>query len=143
MFQTKAEIFINRPIEDVYNFIADNENDPQWCVPVIETDRISGDVPGANTRYSFASKAGMFTLRGEFQITDFVSNERIAWEGQSSINVFTGEYKLSEEGGGTHLIESSAFSAKGILRLFEASMTREIETSLTRQLQNLKQLLEE
>ena len=60
MFQTKAEIFINRSIEDVYKFIADNENDPRWCVPVIETDRIIGDAPGANTRYSFASKAGLF-----------------------------------------------------------------------------------
>jgi len=143
MFQTKAEIFINRSIEDVFSFIADNENDPKWCVPVIETDRIIGDAPGANTRYSFASKAGLFTLKGEFQIIEFEPFERITWEGQSSINQFTGEYKLRKEGEGTHLIECSTFKAKGILGMMEKSMTREIQSSLKSQLQKLKQILEE
>jgi len=143
MFEAKAEISINRSIEDVFNFIADNENDPKWCVPVIETDRIIGDAPGANTRYSFASKAGLFTLRGEIQIIDFEPFERISWEGQSSINQFTGEYVLRTEGEGTHLIECAKFKAKGILGLMEKSMSREIQASLQKQLQKLKQLLED
>jgi uncharacterized protein YndB with AHSA1/START domain len=100
MFEAKAEIFINQSVDDVFNFIADNENDPKWCVPVIETDRIEGDSPGANTRYSFASKAGLFTLRGEIQILEYKPFERISWEGQSSINQFTGEYILRKESPG-------------------------------------------
>jgi uncharacterized protein YndB with AHSA1/START domain len=41
VFETIAEITINRPIEEVFAYIADNENDPQWCVPVVETTRIT------------------------------------------------------------------------------------------------------
>ena len=67
MFQIESSITINKPIDTVFTFISDNENDPKWCVPVVETTRIVGDAPGANTRYTFASKAGLFTLRGEFK----------------------------------------------------------------------------
>jgi carbon monoxide dehydrogenase subunit G len=143
MFQVSVDIYLDRPIADVFAFIADNENDPQWCVPVVETDRIEGEAPGANTRYTFASKAGLLTLRGEFRIIQFVPPERITWEGESSINRFKGEYRLVEENGGTRLIESSTYSAKGILGLLESSMRSEIEKSVAGQLQNLKQILEE
>ena len=143
MFKVSSEIFINRPIDEVFAFIADNENDPKWCVPVVETDRISGDAPGLNTRYSFASKAGLFTMRGEFQINEFDPPKRITWEGKSTINRFEGEYRLEEENEGTRLIEESTFHAVGLFRYFESSMSRDIDKSIAKQLQNLKQILEE
>ena len=143
MFQATATIFINRPIEEVFAFVADNENDPQWCVPVIETDRIVGAAPGANTRYSFTSDAGLFKAKGEFEIVEFEPTTRIAWQGQSTINRFEGEYSLQAKDEGTELTEKSTIHARGLFRLFETSMQREIEKSHARQLSNLKKLLEE
>ena len=64
VFQTIAEITINRPIEEVFAYIADNENDPQWCVPVVETTRIAGAAPGLGARYTFASRVGLMKVRG-------------------------------------------------------------------------------
>ena len=97
MFQVTATIFINRPIDEMIAFIADNENDPKWCVPVVETKRIQGGSPGANTRYSFVGDAGLFKSRGELQILEFEPPKRITWKGQSTINRFEGEYLLEVE----------------------------------------------
>jgi uncharacterized protein YndB with AHSA1/START domain len=90
VFQTVAEITINRPIEEVFVYIADNENDPHWCVPVVETTWIAGNAPGVGARYKFASKVGLMKLRGEFEITGFEVPEAIHWTGESSIVRFSG-----------------------------------------------------
>jgi uncharacterized protein YndB with AHSA1/START domain len=144
MFQVTVTTIINRPIEEVFAFIADNENDPKWCVPVIETKRIQGESPGANTQYSFVGDLGYFLKsRGELQILAFAPPKRITWKGQSTINRFEGEYLLQAEEGGTRLTEKSTIEARGLFRLFESSMQREVEQGYTKQLSNLKILLEE
>ncbi|MEZ4670715.1 MAG: SRPBCC family protein [Anaerolineae bacterium] len=142
MFQIESSITINKPIDEVFTFISDNENDPKWCVPVVETTRVVGDAPGANTRYTFASKADLFMLRGEFTILEFEPPIRVTWEGTSSVNRFSGAYSLEASEGGTLLTESATLEAKWFLRLMESSMSRQVEASVVKQLQLLKHLLE-
>jgi carbon monoxide dehydrogenase subunit G len=50
MFRVSADIVIDRPPSVVFDFIADNENDPKWCIPVVETVRVSGEAPGVGAR---------------------------------------------------------------------------------------------
>lgn len=142
MFETIAEITINRPINEVFDFISDNENDPQWCVPVVETTRIAGSAPGVGARYSFASQAGLITLRGEFEITAFESPETIEWIGESSIVKFSGLYRLTSVAAGTRLEERTTFEPKGLLGLLEGIMRPQYTKTYETQLERLKQLLE-
>jgi uncharacterized protein YndB with AHSA1/START domain len=143
VFQTKAEITINRPIEEVFAFIADNENDPQWCVPVVETTRIDGIAPGAGARYSFVSKVGLIKLRGEFEITSFDAPNAIHWAGESTIVRFSGQYRLESTAVGTRLEERCAFEPKGMLKLLQTTMIPQYTTTYETQLQRLKGLLED
>ncbi|MCB0200122.1 MAG: SRPBCC family protein [Caldilineae bacterium] len=142
MFETIAEITIDRPIEMVFAFIADNENDPQWCVPVVETTRIVGDAPGVGARYSFASQVGIMKVHGEFEITGFEPLKTIEWEGESSIVKFSGQYRLRPTATGTHLTEHSAFEPKGLMKLLKTVMRPQYDTTYETQLQRLKRLLE-
>ena len=143
MFQTIAVITINRPIEEVFAYIADNENDPHWCVPVVETTRIAGDAPGAGARYDFASKVGLMKLRGEFEITGFEAPKAIHWTGESSIVRFSGQYRLESTAAGTRLEERATFEPKGLLNLLQTTMIPQYTTTYETQLQRLKQLLED
>jgi uncharacterized membrane protein len=142
VFETIAAITINRPIDVVFAYIADNENDPQWCVPVVETTRIAGNAPGVGARYAFASRVGLLKLRGEFEITGFEAPEAIHWAGESSIVRFTGQYRLESTAAGTRLEERTAFEPKGLLKLLQANMRPQYVTTYETQLQRLKQLLE-
>ena len=143
MFETIAEITINRPIEEVFAYIADNENDPQWCVPVVETTRIAGNAPGVGARYAFASKVGLMKLRGEFETTGFEAPEAIHWAGESSIVRFSGQYRLESTAAGTCLEERTAFEPKGLLKLLQAIMRPQYTATYETQLQRLKQVLED
>ncbi len=86
MFDIKAEIMINRPIADVFNFVADSENDPQWAIPVIECIRVAGDAPGLGAQYTFISKAILGKIRGRMETVVFQPPQQIEWEMKSSIN---------------------------------------------------------
>ena len=143
MFQTIAVITINRPIEEVFAYIADNENDPHWCVPVVETTRIAGDAPGAGAQYDVASQLGLMKLRGEFEITGFEAPKAIHWTGESSIVRFSGQYRLGSTAAGTRLEERATFEPKGLLKLLQATMIPQYTTTYETQLQRLKQLLED
>ena len=142
MFTTSAEITIDRPINEVFDFIADNENDPKWCVPVVETTRITGSAPGAGARYSFASQAGLIKLRGEFEVTSFEPPETIEWVGESSIVKFSGLYHLESEGAGTRLKERTTFELKGLLVPLQGIMISQYKKTYETQLERLKALLE-
>jgi uncharacterized membrane protein len=143
VFETLAEITIDLPIEQVFAYIADNENDPLWCVPVVETTRISGDEPGSGARYSFASQVGLMKLRGEFETTAFNPPESIEWAVESAIVKFSGRYLLRSKANGTHLEERTTFEPKGLLKLLQAIMRPQYKTTYETQLRRLKKLLEE
>ena len=143
MFQTVAEITINCPIEEVFAFVAENQNDPYWCVPVVETTRIAGTAPGVGARYTFASKVGLMKLRGEFEITGFEAPEAIHWTGESSIVRFSGQYRLETTAIGTRLEEQCAFEPKGLLKLLQSTMIPQYTATYETQLQRLKHLLED
>jgi carbon monoxide dehydrogenase subunit G len=143
VFQTVAEITINCPIDEVFAFIADNQNDPEWCVPVVSTTRIAGNAPGVGTRYAFASKVGLMKLRGEFEITGFEAPEAIHWTGESSIVRFSGQYRLLSTDTGTRLEERTTIEPKGLLKLLQSTMIPQYTATYETQLQRLKQLLED
>lgn len=44
-------IVIARPLEEVWEYIADLRNDPQWCDKVVSVKQLAGDGPGPNTSY--------------------------------------------------------------------------------------------
>jgi len=142
VFTTSAEITIDRPINEVFDFIADNENDPKWCVPVVETTRITGSAPGAGARYSFASQAGLIKLRGEFEISAFEPPGKIEWVGESSIVKFSGQYRLESVGTGTRLEERTTFELKGLLVPLQGMMISQYQKTYDTQLERLKALLE-
>lgn len=142
MMQIEASTTINRPIEEVFAFVADNENDPQWCIPVVRTTRVVGDAPGANTRYTFASKFGLMTLRGEFTIVDFQPPERIAWKGTSPLSRYQGFYTLKAVEVGTQITSNTSFTNKSVFRLFESMMRKQFKETYDKQFRKLKQVLE-
>lgn len=142
MFDIEAEISINRSIEDVFNFVADSENDPQWAVPVIECIQVVGDAPGLGAQYTFASKLAVGKARGKMETVVFKPPQRIEWELESSINSSRARFTLKSEDGATMIAARTTIQARGIFRLMESMMEKEINKAYQQQFKNLKQLLE-
>src|SRR5918992_1996901 len=96
---------VERPIEEVFAFLADGENDPKFSPRVLEIAKTTDGPTGVGTVFASTVKdAGMKTQR-EFKLTEFEPPTRIRWA-EVSKNLITapeGGYDLAPEGTGTRV----------------------------------------
>lgn len=114
-----ATVVVDRPIEEVFAFLADGENDPKFSPRVLEIKKTTAGPPGAGTVYASTVKdAGMKTQR-EFELTEFVSPTRIRWRelSKNAVVVPEGGYDLAPAGSGTELSFFNVFEGHGAGKL--------------------------
>ena len=101
----EATVVVDRPIDEVFAFLANGENDPKFSPRVLEIAKTTDGPPGVGTVYASTVKdAGMKTKR-EFKLTEFEAPTRIRWA-ETSKNLVTaaeGGYDLAPEGSGTRV----------------------------------------
>jgi carbon monoxide dehydrogenase subunit G len=111
---------IDRPIDEVFAFLANGENDPKFSPRVLEIAKTTDGPPGVGTVYASTVKdAGMKTKR-EFKLTEFVPPTRIRWTelSKNAVTVPDGGYDLEPEGTGTRVTIHNNFEGHGIGKLF-------------------------
>ena len=111
----EGTVVIERPIEEVFAFLADGENDPKFSPRVLEITKTTDGPPGVGTVYASTVKdAGMKTQR-EFKLTAFDPPTRIRWA-EVSKNLITateGGYDLAPEGNGTRVTIHNVLEGHG------------------------------
>jgi carbon monoxide dehydrogenase subunit G len=111
---------IDRPIEEVFNFLADGTNDPKFSPRVLEIAKTTDGPPGVGTVYASTVKdAGVKTKR-EFKITEFDSPTRIRWAevSKNQVTAPEGGYDLAPDGSGTRVTIYNVLEGHGIGKLF-------------------------
>jgi uncharacterized protein YndB with AHSA1/START domain len=96
----EATVVIDRPIEAVFAFVADGENDPKFSPRVQEIEKKTDGPPGLGTVYASTVKDAGMTTKREFELTEFVPPSKIRWAERSK-NVVTareGGYDLAPAG---------------------------------------------
>jgi uncharacterized protein YndB with AHSA1/START domain len=115
-----ATTTIDRPIDQVFAFLADGTNDPKFSPRVQKIEKRSDGPPGAGTVYSSTVKdAGMKTSR-EFKVTEFEQPTKIRWTEltKNAITVPDGGYDLEPAGdGGTRMTILNTFEGHGFGKL--------------------------
>jgi uncharacterized protein YndB with AHSA1/START domain len=117
----ETTVVIDRPIEEVFDFLADGTNDPRFSPRVLEIAKTTDGPPGVGTVYASTVKdAGMKTKR-EIELTEFERPTKIRWS-EVSKNVITapaGGYDLAPEGEGkTRLSFHNELEGHGLGKLF-------------------------
>lgn len=111
---------IDRPIEEVFAFLADGENDPKFSPRVLKMEKRTDGPTTLGTVYASTVKdAGMTTSR-EFRITDFEPPARIRWTelSKNTVTAPDGGYDLeSLPGGRTRLRVFNVLEGHGVGKL--------------------------
>ena len=110
---------IERPIEEVFAFLADGENDRKFSPRVLEIAKTTDGPAGVGTVYASTVKdAGVKTQR-EFKLTEFEPSTKIRWTelSKNSITVPEGGYDLAPADGGTKLTVFNEFEGHGLGKL--------------------------
>jgi hypothetical protein len=106
---------VERPIEEVFDFLAAGTNDPKFSPRVLEIAKLTDGPVGVGTVFKSTVKdAGMKTDR-EFEITEFARPTRLRWTERSKnqITVPAGGYDLAPDGAGTRVTIRNEFEGHG------------------------------
>lgn len=111
-----ATVVIDRPIDQVFAFLADGENDPKFSARVIEIARTTDGPPGVGTVYASRVKDAGVTTKREFKLTEFDPPTRIRWAEVSKNLVVApeGGYDLAPAGDGTQLTFFNVLEGRGL-----------------------------
>jgi len=98
----EATVVIDRPVDEVFAFLADGENDKKFSARVLEIQKTTDGPPGVGTRYASKVKDAGMTTKREFELTEFEPLKKIRWSERSK-NLVTapeGGYDLAPAGDG-------------------------------------------
>jgi uncharacterized protein YndB with AHSA1/START domain len=140
-----ATVVIDRPIDEVFAFLADGENDPKFSPRVLEIRKTTDGPPGVGTVYASTVKdAGVKTQR-EFTLTEFEPPTRIRWS-ETSKNAVTapvGGYDLEPAGEGkTQLSFHNVLEGHGFGKLIVGFALRSARKGADDFAQSIKQTVE-
>src|SRR4051794_14600087 len=117
----EVKTVVDRPIDQVFAFLADGTNDRKFSSRVQEIRKTTDGPVGVGTVFASTVKdAGMKTER-EFELTEFEQPTKIRWTERSknSVTVPSGGYDLSSSGNGqTEVRLFNEFEGHGIGKLF-------------------------
>jgi uncharacterized protein YndB with AHSA1/START domain len=111
----EATVVIDRPIDEVFAFLADGENDPKFSPRVLEMTKTTDGPPGVGTRFASTVKDAGIKTKREFELTEFEAPTRIRWA-EVSKNLVTateGGYDLAQEGSGTRVTIHNVLEGHG------------------------------
>jgi carbon monoxide dehydrogenase subunit G len=112
----EVKTVVNRPIEEVFTFLADSENDPKFSPRVLEIEKTTEGPPGVGTVYASTVKDAGMTTKRELKLTEFDPPTRIRWT-ETSKNLVTsaeGGYDLAPSGEGTEVTLFNVLEGHGL-----------------------------
>jgi uncharacterized protein YndB with AHSA1/START domain len=98
---------ISRPPEEVWTFIADVRNDPQWCDKVDSVDQIAGEGPGRDARYRMLHRPVRLRKAKELAVTveGYEPPRRLRLREEDDDAIFEVIYRLAGTDEGTELTQ--------------------------------------
>jgi carbon monoxide dehydrogenase subunit G len=134
------EIVIDRPPQDVFEFLADPENDPQWRSGVLDLERLSGSGVGARYAQGVEGPRGR-RIAADIEITELQPESAIAFQTVTGPVRPRGRYLLTPAEGGTRVRFELEAKLGGLKRLM-APMVQKTMKAEVGHLDRLKQILE-
>jgi uncharacterized protein YndB with AHSA1/START domain len=141
--QIRRSVVIDRPIAEVFDFVAEPENDPRWCSKVDSVERVAGEGPGPDSRYAVVHRPVPLrpARRLDHRCVSWSPPHRIDWLEDDGTDRFEVSYELEEVDGGTRLTQTSN-AELGAAKLLHPVFRAGIGADIRRQLRDVKRLLE-
>ena len=137
-------VVIDCHIEDVFAYVSDPLNDPEWCAKVVSVEQVEGDGRGPGARYEVLHRP--IPLRPARRMTytclDWEPPARIAWREDDGADVIDVGYELESVWTSTRLTQRDDVVRLGAPRLLHPLLRIGVGRDVERQLRALKRVLE-
>jgi uncharacterized membrane protein len=142
MAHAENEVIINKPVQEVFSFLADGTNNTKWRPGVVSIELASGVSGQVGAQYRQVLKGpGSRNIDGDYKITVAKPNEELDFEVTAGPARPNGSYFFEAVENGTKLKFVLDYQPKGLAMLMGPMITRTMKSEVAN-LANLKRLLE-
>lgn len=142
MIDVTVALRINRPVEEVFAYVADIANDPEWHTDVQEVRRTTDGPIGPGATWHVRVKPSMRVSEGITQLVDVEPNRRQVFRGEMGRMQPTVTHQLDPVDGATSFSRRVRFTLPGPMRLMEPLVRRMAKKRQGAFVSNLKRVLE-
>jgi uncharacterized protein YndB with AHSA1/START domain len=141
MPSAERTITINRPVDEVFTFLADGRNAQLWRSGVLDVDLVSG--AGVGARYSQGVRGpGGRRIAADYEVTEFEPNSKIAFRATAGPVRPTGSFTFEGMGTGTVLTFKLDAALGGLQKLLMGGAVQSTMNAEMGALDKLRDLLE-
>lgn len=142
--RNEFKITIERPIESVFAFLADGENDKRFSDRIIEIEKTTEGGPGVGTIYHSVARDMGLKGKHDFEITEFDPPTRIRWKeiSKGPVILSEGGYDLRSVDGATELGFFGVLEGRGPGKLLEGAVARYVRRLLPEFSKKIKDVVE-
>ena len=142
MVEIEHSVIIDRPVDEVFEFVINPENEPLWIPGTLEAKQISEGPLVVGTRLRITARLFGQTNESTWEVTEYEKNRR---RGAKSISgsmpyAFVESYESVE--GGTKIDAVAQIEAGGLAKLAEPIIARMARRQMETKFANLKALME-
>jgi carbon monoxide dehydrogenase subunit G len=144
MVRFELSVEIARPVHEVWEYLIEPENVPEWQSSAVSSHQISDGPIGLGTHLEDERRFLGRRATSEVEVTEFEPERLFTLHGISGPVRFTVRHRLQETDEGTRLaVEAEADPGHGIGRLARPVIERAAAHELKGDFQRLKERLEE
>lgn len=142
MATVEVSTVINRPVEEVFAFAGNVENNPQWQSSVSEA-RVTSEGPvGVGTTYRYVAQLLGRQIDTDGEITEYDPNGKYSFRSASGPFPIEGALTCEAAEGGTKVTLRLEAEIGGFFKMAEPLVARMIKRQFEADMANLKDLLE-
>ncbi len=137
-----TSLVIERPVKDVFAFVSNRENDPQWESQTVEVRKTSEGPIGVGTTWRQVAQILGQRLVGEIVFAEYEENRKITTKSQSGSIPVEARLLFEPVPAGTRLDVTIEVQLGGLLGMAEPFVARTFKKQMESSFTRLKTLLE-
>ena len=142
MFKFEKSILINRPQQEVFDFVTDLANDSKWQSNIESVERVSDGPIGVGSTWRYVTKFLGRKNETEIQMTSYDPPHQASVKAINGPVPFENTHKFESQNGGTLLTLTGQAEIGGLFKMAEGLAGKQIEKQMEADAAALKKLLE-
>lgn len=142
MVKHKLNIVIQRPVVEVFAFLSDLTNAPQWQAGLLESRNLTQGSLGVGSKFSSVRKFLGRKVEGLVEITEYEPNSKFVIKSASGTAPFEETYLFEPTSNGTKVSTVFELHTSGLMGLAEPMIVGSLKREMDADFGDLKDLLE-
>ena len=142
MLNIEKTVVINRPLEDVFEYVAQGENWSQWAAELVDTRKTSEGPLAVGTTYTHVAQLLGRRIENGYRVTGYEPNRQVSMKSMSGPIPADTDLLFESVDGGTRVTLRAQAEIGGFFKLAEPIVARMMGRQQDANFANLKDLLE-